>query len=151
MPQQREPGLSLADWLVLCVISEAPTHGFAIACLLAHDGSLGRVWHVQKPVIYRAARRLEHLGLIAVAEKAAQQTGGGPGSAAGHGRGPPVRRKMAARTGRPSPGYPLRIAGQACPARPGGGWSPRSAASAARPARPGRCCAREPDAHRHRV
>ena len=75
MPQQREPGLSLADWLVLCVISEAPTHGFAIACLLAHDGSLGRVWHVQKPVIYRAARRLEHLGLITVAEKQPSRLG----------------------------------------------------------------------------
>ena len=78
MPQQRgtsELGLSLAGWLVLCVISEAPTHGFAIACLLAHDGSLGRVWHVQKPVIYRAARRLEHLGLITVAEKQPSRLG----------------------------------------------------------------------------
>ena len=35
MPQQRGPGLSLAEWLVLCLISEGPTHGFAIACLLA--------------------------------------------------------------------------------------------------------------------
>jgi DNA-binding PadR family transcriptional regulator len=70
MPQQqRGPGLSLADWLVLCVISEGPTHGFAIARELAHDGSLGQVWHVTKPVIYRAAQRLEHLGLITVSDK----------------------------------------------------------------------------------
>jgi DNA-binding PadR family transcriptional regulator len=69
MPQQPRPGLSLADWLVLCVISEGPTHGFAIARELARDGSLGQVWHVTKPVIYRAAQRLEHLGLATVSEK----------------------------------------------------------------------------------
>jgi DNA-binding PadR family transcriptional regulator len=69
MPQQRGRILSLAEWLVLCLINEGPTYGFAIAGLLAHDGSLGQVWHVQKTVIYRAARRLEHLGLITVSEK----------------------------------------------------------------------------------
>ena len=31
MPQQRGPGLSLAEWLVLCLVSEKPMHGFAIA------------------------------------------------------------------------------------------------------------------------
>jgi DNA-binding PadR family transcriptional regulator len=43
MPQQRGPGLSLAEWLVLSLISEGPTHGFAIATLLAKDGGLGQV------------------------------------------------------------------------------------------------------------
>ena len=43
MPQQRGPGLSLAEWLVLCLASERPTHGFAIASVLAEDGSLGRI------------------------------------------------------------------------------------------------------------
>jgi PadR family transcriptional regulator AphA len=66
MPQQRKPRLSLAEWLVLCLVGERPTHGFAIAGLLAHEGSVGQVWHVPKQVIYRAARRLEHLGLITV-------------------------------------------------------------------------------------
>ena len=51
------------------------THGFAIACLPAQDGSLGQVWHVDKPVIYRAARRLEHLGLITVSEKQPSRLG----------------------------------------------------------------------------
>lgn len=69
MAQQRRAGLSLAEWLVLCLVSEGPTHGFAIAGLLAHDGSLGQIWHVPRQVVYRAARRLEHLGLITVAEK----------------------------------------------------------------------------------
>jgi DNA-binding PadR family transcriptional regulator len=75
MPQQRRPGLSLAEWLVLCLVSEGPTHGFAIAVLLAQDGSLGQVWHVHKIVVYRAARRLERLGLITVSEKQPSRLG----------------------------------------------------------------------------
>jgi DNA-binding PadR family transcriptional regulator len=76
MPQQRGPGLSLAEWLVLCLASERPVHGFAIAGLLAEDGSLGRIWHVRKAVVYRAAQRLEQLGLIVASGK--QPTSQGP-------------------------------------------------------------------------
>lgn len=67
--QPRWSRLSLAEWVVLCLISEKPTHSFAIASLLAKDGSLGQVWHVQKAVAYRAAARLVQLGLITAAEK----------------------------------------------------------------------------------
>jgi PadR family transcriptional regulator AphA len=67
--------LSLAEWLVLCLVGEGPTHGFAVAGLLAHEGSVGQVWHVPKQVIYRAARRLEHLGLIAVSGKQPSRLG----------------------------------------------------------------------------
>jgi DNA-binding PadR family transcriptional regulator len=69
MPQQRGRELSLDDWLVLCLVSEGPTYGLAIAGLLARDGRLGQVWHVHKSLIYRAVRRLEHLGLITISEK----------------------------------------------------------------------------------
>jgi PadR family transcriptional regulator AphA len=70
------PNLSLTEWLVLCLAGEGPTHGFAIARLLEHQGSLGRVWRVPKPVIYRALSRLEQLGLVrAVGE---QPTSVGP-------------------------------------------------------------------------
>ena len=65
MPQQRGPGLSLAEWLVLCLASERPVHGFAIAGLLAEGGSLGRIWHVRKAVVYRAAQRRSQLAPIA--------------------------------------------------------------------------------------
>jgi DNA-binding PadR family transcriptional regulator len=82
MSQQREPGLSLAEWLVLCLVSEEATHCFAIAGLLAEDGSLGRVWHVQKAVVYRAAQRLEQLGLIMASEK--QPSAVGPARALLH-------------------------------------------------------------------
>lgn len=60
------PTLSLTEWLVLCLASEGPTHGFAIARLVGQHGSLGQVWRVPKPVIYRALPRLEELGLARV-------------------------------------------------------------------------------------
>jgi len=59
------PSLSLAEWTVLALISEHPTHGFAIARLTAPDGELGRIWHIPRPVIYRAIGRLEEAGLVA--------------------------------------------------------------------------------------
>jgi DNA-binding PadR family transcriptional regulator len=68
--------LSLAEWLVLCLICETPTHGFAITRVLAADGELGQVWRVPKPVIYRALQRLEALGLVATVE--VQPSSAGP-------------------------------------------------------------------------
>lgn len=70
--------LSLAEWVVLCLVSEKPTHSFAIASLLAKDGSLGQVWHVQKAVTYRATARLVQLGLITAAEKSSPAPWGRP-------------------------------------------------------------------------
>jgi DNA-binding PadR family transcriptional regulator len=57
-----EPRLSLAEWVVLCLVCEQPTHGFAVSALLARDSDLGQIWHVQKAVVYRAMDRLEQLG-----------------------------------------------------------------------------------------
>src|SRR5689334_13934126 len=59
--------LSLQEWLVLCIVGDQPTYGFAVAGLLAREGRLGRIWHVSKPAIYRAVLRLERLGLVQVA------------------------------------------------------------------------------------
>jgi len=59
------PSLSLADWVVLAVICERPTHGFAIGQLTAADGELGRIWQVPRPLVYRAIGRLEEAALIA--------------------------------------------------------------------------------------
>jgi DNA-binding PadR family transcriptional regulator len=56
--------LSLAEWLVLCLVREEPTYGLILVGLLARDGSLGQVWSVPKAVVYRALQRLEVLGLI---------------------------------------------------------------------------------------
>jgi DNA-binding PadR family transcriptional regulator len=65
-PAPARPALSLTEWLVLCLACEGPTHGFAIARLLGQQGSLGQVWRVPKPVIYRALPHLEDLGLVRV-------------------------------------------------------------------------------------
>jgi len=59
------PSLSLAEWTVLALIGEGPTHGFAISQLTAPTGELGRIWQIPKPVIYRAIGRLEEAGLVA--------------------------------------------------------------------------------------
>jgi PadR family transcriptional regulator AphA len=67
--------LSLAEWLVLCLVCEQPRHGFAIARMLGSDGSLGQIWRVPKPVIYRALQRLEHLGMVRTAEQQASNQG----------------------------------------------------------------------------
>jgi len=69
MPDAAEPSLSLAEWLVLCLVSERPVHGFALARTLGQDGSMGRIWRVPKPVVYRALQRLEQLGLVRSAEQ----------------------------------------------------------------------------------
>jgi len=58
------PSLSLAEWTVLAVLSERPTHGFAIAQLTAPGGELGRIWHIPRPIVYRAIGRLLESGLV---------------------------------------------------------------------------------------
>src|SRR5262249_59085191 len=77
MSADEERSLSLAEWLVLCLVCEEPRHGFAIARILGREGSLGRIWRVPKPVIYRALQRLELLRLVQIAEH--QMTSQGPG------------------------------------------------------------------------
>jgi PadR family transcriptional regulator AphA len=56
--------LSLAEWTVLAVVSERPTHGFAIAQLTAPTGELGRIWHIPRPIVYRSIGRLLESGLV---------------------------------------------------------------------------------------
>jgi len=58
------PQLSLAEWVVLAVLAEGPTHGFPIAQLTAPDGELGRIWQVPRPIVYRAMTRLAAARLI---------------------------------------------------------------------------------------
>jgi DNA-binding PadR family transcriptional regulator len=57
-----EPRLSLSEWVVLCLICEQPTHGFAVVAALARDSELGQIWYVPKAVVYRAMDRLEQFG-----------------------------------------------------------------------------------------
>ena len=61
---------------VLGAVAEGPTHGFAVAQLLAADGGLGRVWTVARPMVYRELDKLVQLRLVA--EGATEHTGQGP-------------------------------------------------------------------------
>jgi DNA-binding PadR family transcriptional regulator len=69
MSAPQDPSLSLAEWLVLCLICEQQTHGFALAALLGAQGEMGRVWRVPKPVVYRALQRLEQLSFVRTTEQ----------------------------------------------------------------------------------
>jgi len=69
------PSLSLAEWTVLSVVSERPTHGFAIAQLTAPQGELGRIWYIPRPVVYRAIGRLVEDALLV---PGAVESGRGP-------------------------------------------------------------------------
>jgi PadR family transcriptional regulator AphA len=75
MKVREEPRLSLSEWVVLCLVCEQPTHGFAVVALLARDSDLGQIWHVQKTVVYRAMERLEKLGSIRTIGKAHSSLG----------------------------------------------------------------------------
>jgi PadR family transcriptional regulator AphA len=57
--------LSLPEWTVLAILGQQPLHGFAVAQLTAPDGELGRIWHIPKPIVYRAISRLVTAGLVA--------------------------------------------------------------------------------------
>lgn len=57
------PPLSLTEHAVLGLLTEKPTHGFAISRELAPSGAVGRVLTVRRPLTYRALDRLVLQGL----------------------------------------------------------------------------------------
>jgi DNA-binding PadR family transcriptional regulator len=61
-----EPRLPLSEWVVLCLVCERPTHGYAVSALLASGSELGQIWHVPKAQVYRAMDRLEQFGYTIV-------------------------------------------------------------------------------------
>ena len=65
----------LTEWVVLGLVAEGPTHGFALARLLARGGEVGRVWAATRPLTYRAMDRLAADGLI---EPVRTEPGAGP-------------------------------------------------------------------------
>ena len=69
------PALSLADWIVLVLVDEGPTHGFAVAALTAENGDVGRAWHVPRPIVYRSLDRLGELDLVRVCATEAGRRG----------------------------------------------------------------------------
>jgi len=58
------PELSIADWVVLGLVAEEPTHGWPIVLALRADGPVGRVWTVPRPIVYRSLTTLTKGGYI---------------------------------------------------------------------------------------
>lgn len=56
--------LSTAEWAVLALVAEQPTHGFAVAREMNADGAVGQVWSLSRPLVYRAIELLQGEGLI---------------------------------------------------------------------------------------
>jgi len=65
----------LTEWVVLGLLAEAPSHGFALARLLAPGGEVGRVWSASRPLTYRAIDQLAADELI---EPVRTEPGHGP-------------------------------------------------------------------------
>jgi len=59
------PRLSITEFVVLGVVGEGPTHGFAISKELVPSSELGRVFTVRRPLVYRALDRLVETGYVA--------------------------------------------------------------------------------------
>lgn len=64
MPRSAVPDLLPAEWAVLGLVAESPTHGYDLARSLGPGGDLGRVWTVSRPLVYRALRQLESRGFV---------------------------------------------------------------------------------------
>jgi len=63
MPRSRSD-LTAGEWAVLALLAEEPSHGFAIARVMAPAGEVGRVWAVRRPLVYRAAETLTRMDLV---------------------------------------------------------------------------------------
>jgi len=62
--------LTLTEWVVLALIAEGPTHGWAVVRAMRPQGSLGMVWSSRAPLVYRAIRILTDAGLVRAAGSA---------------------------------------------------------------------------------
>jgi DNA-binding PadR family transcriptional regulator len=77
--------LSLNEWAVLGLVAEGETHGFAVSREFAAGGSIGTVWTIPRPLVYRAIAMLVERGLVV-------ETGTAPGA------GAPTRRLVSITT-----------------------------------------------------
>jgi len=59
-----ERSLAPGEWAVLALLSERPSHGWAVASQLGPSGELGSVWSLGRPLVYRSIDILAERGLI---------------------------------------------------------------------------------------
>lgn len=57
--------LTTGEWAVLGLLAERPSHGFALTKELGPHGTVGRVWSLRTPLVYRALTSLMAKGLAA--------------------------------------------------------------------------------------
>lgn len=67
--------LSVAEHVVLALVAEGPTHGFAVARLVGKDDTLGQIFHIPRPIVYRALDRLLGARLVEVVDVQASSQG----------------------------------------------------------------------------
>lgn len=48
----------LGEWVTLGILYDQPAHGWAIVKQLRPDGDIGRIWHLTRPLTYRALDQL---------------------------------------------------------------------------------------------
>ena len=74
MPHPRDE-LTAGEWAALALLSEGPTHGFAIARAMAPAGEVGKIWTVRRPLVYRALETLAGVGLVRAGGTVASSSG----------------------------------------------------------------------------
>lgn len=54
----------LGEWACLGVLYDQPAHGWAVVKRLRPDGDIGRIWHLSRPLTYRAIDQLTARGWV---------------------------------------------------------------------------------------
>jgi len=62
-----DSSLTPNEFCVLALLNEQPRHGWALSDLLEHDGEIGAIWAIARPLVYTSLRRLESDGYIKIA------------------------------------------------------------------------------------
>ena len=73
--RRRSEELATGEWAALAIVGEQPTHGFAVARVMAPGGEVGRIWAMRRPLVYRTLDVLAGLELIREAGTQASATG----------------------------------------------------------------------------
>jgi DNA-binding PadR family transcriptional regulator len=63
-PPSSLPAPLLGEWACLGILYDSPAHGWAVAARLRPDGDIGRIWHLSRPLTYRALDRLAQRGWV---------------------------------------------------------------------------------------
>lgn len=58
------PDTVFAEQVCLALVAEGPTHGWAVARLLAPEAEIGRIWTLSRALTYRAIEQLVAEGLV---------------------------------------------------------------------------------------